>query len=45
MSRPPKMHDPLEYAFDDVLTAIADENRPLLRDVVARPFIKWVGGL
>jgi DNA adenine methylase len=44
MSRAPKLHEPLDFGFDEVLTAIADENRPTLREAVARPFIKWVGG-
>jgi DNA adenine methylase len=44
MSRPPKIHDPLDFSFDAVLTQIADENRPLFKEATARPFIKWVGG-
>jgi DNA adenine methylase len=44
MSRTPKLHEPIDLSFDDVLTAIADENRPTFKETVARPFIKWVGG-
>lgn len=42
--RPPKLHDPLDLEFDDVLTAIADENMPSIRAASARPFLKWAGG-
>ena len=45
--RPHKMHLPIDGDFDDVLTAIADENMPAMRTAepaVARPFLKWVGG-
>jgi DNA adenine methylase len=44
MSRAAKLHEPLGFSFDAVLSAIADENRPSLKQIVARPFIKWVGG-
>jgi DNA adenine methylase len=44
MSRPPKYHAPIQASFDDVLTAIADENKPTFREVIARPFVKWAGG-
>jgi DNA adenine methylase len=44
MSRKPKMHDPLPASFDEVLTAIADEQRPLETSFTARPFLKWAGG-
>lgn len=43
MTRPPKYHDPLSASFDEVLTAIADENKPII-GTFARPFVKWVGG-
>lgn len=43
MTRPPKYHDPLPASFDDVLTAIADEHKPII-GISARPFLKWVGG-
>lgn len=39
-----KIHEGLGMDFDEALTAIADENRPLVRGMVARPFLKWVGG-
>lgn len=42
--RPPKMHEPLEYDFREVLTGIADENMPTIQGATARPFLKWVGG-
>jgi DNA adenine methylase len=38
------MLEPLDGTLEDVLTAVADENRPLLREPAARPFLKWVGG-
>jgi DNA adenine methylase len=44
MSRAAKLHEPLDFAFDDVLTAIADENKPSVKAIIARPFVKWVGG-
>jgi DNA adenine methylase len=44
MSRAAKLHEPLDFTFDDILAAIGDENRPFLKTVTARPFIKWVGG-
>lgn len=44
MSREPKRHEPLPYSFDEVLTAIADEQKPSSRTITARPFLKWVGG-
>jgi DNA adenine methylase len=34
----------LSTEFDEVLNAIADENRPDTKTVIARPFVKWVGG-
>jgi DNA adenine methylase len=42
--RAPKMHEPLDFDFDDVLTAIADENMPSIKASSARPFVKWAGG-
>lgn len=44
MSRLQDFHDPLPQTFDEVLTGIANENRPLHKEIVARPFLKWVGG-
>lgn len=47
MTRPQKIHPPLEAGFDTVLKAIADENRPEIQEeqgIGARPFLKWVGG-
>lgn len=44
MSREPKYHNPIAESFDEVLTSIANENKPLLRTIQARPFLKWVGG-
>lgn len=44
MSRTPKQHEPLPFAFDDVIAAIADEQKPDVIVVAARPFLKWVGG-
>lgn len=42
--RRPKQHAPLEAEFDEVLIAIADENRPAIKAAMARPFLKWAGG-
>lgn len=42
-----KEHAPINADFEEVLTAIADENMPPMRSVeqaTARPFLKWVGG-
>lgn len=44
MSRAAKLHEPLDFSFDDVLVAIADENMPSIKAASARPFIKWAGG-
>lgn len=44
MVRPRKKHEPLEAEFDNVLTAIADENMPAIQAAAARPFLKWAGG-
>jgi len=44
MGRNPKYHEPLDESFDNVLTAIANEQRPADTSFTARPFIKWVGG-
>lgn len=44
MSRPRRKHEPLVATFDDVLLRVADENKPMTRATVARPFLKWVGG-
>jgi DNA adenine methylase len=37
------MHKPLVGAFDEVLTNIANEQKPETK-TAARPFLKWVGG-
>jgi DNA adenine methylase len=42
--RPSKMHESLDFEFEDVLTAIADENMPSIKGSTARPFVKWAGG-
>ena len=40
-----KVHEPLAFSFDEILTTIADEKKPLLSNaLVCRPFLKWVGG-
>lgn len=44
MARLPKIHDPLPFSFDEVLTGIGNEQKPLHKDIAARPFLKWVGG-
>lgn len=45
MSRKPKMHEPLNASFGNVLAAIADEQKPEAREEsAAKPFLKWVGG-
>jgi len=42
--RPRKEHAPLNFEFEDVVTAIADEMKPAIATAIARPFLKWVGG-
>jgi DNA adenine methylase len=42
--RRPKMHEPLDMGFEQVLTAVADEQKPAIQEAVARPFLKWAGG-
>lgn len=42
--RPFKLHPPIDASFEEVLTAIADENMPSIEAASARPFLKWVGG-
>lgn len=44
MSRQPNLHQPLPRTFDQVLMAVADEQKPQTRTVAAKPFVKWVGG-
>jgi DNA adenine methylase len=44
MSRPPKIIPPIQATFGEVLTAIADEQKPETQSIGARPFLKWVGG-
>lgn len=39
-----KNHGGLGVSFDDALTAIANENKPKMINISARPFLKWVGG-
>ena len=42
--RPRKVYPPVDASFEDVLTAIADENMPAIEAAEARPFLKWAGG-
>ena len=44
MTRQRKYHEPLKGNFIEVLTAVADEKKPVKRTLQARPFLKWVGG-
>ncbi len=44
MSRTQKKHEYLPFPFDKVLETIADEQKPCITTVAARPFLKWVGG-
>jgi DNA adenine methylase len=44
MSLPQKIHEPIQTNFADVLGAIAEEQRPEVENIGARPFLKWVGG-
>jgi DNA adenine methylase len=41
--RQQKMHEPINASFQEVLTAVADENKPATQETVARPFVKWAG--
>lgn len=36
--------DPLDGNLDSILAALADENKPALRQAMPRPFLKWAGG-
>jgi DNA adenine methylase len=44
MSRALKIHPPLPFSFHEVITAVADQNKPTVETMETRPFIKWVGG-
>ncbi len=44
MSRPSKLHEPLQATFSQVLGSIADEQKPEVESYGTRPFLKWVGG-
>jgi DNA adenine methylase len=44
MSRKPKDHAPLDFSFEDVITSVADQDRPTEVSFTSKPFIKWVGG-
>ncbi len=44
MTRPQKIHTPVQAGFDTILKRIADQNKPETQSVGARPFLKWVGG-
>jgi DNA adenine methylase len=44
MPKERKNHDPIDDSFDNVLSAIANENKPETHSFSARPFLKWVGG-
>jgi DNA adenine methylase len=44
MTRPQKIHEPIEADFENVLSTIADEQKPEIKTATARPFLKWVGG-
>lgn len=44
MGRKAQIYDSLGDSFNNVLTAIATENKPELTSFTARPFLKWVGG-
>jgi len=39
-----KNHEGLDLSFDNVLTAIAGEHRPIEIPITVKPFLKWVGG-
>lgn len=42
--RAQKIHKPINLSFEQVLSSIADENKPVLKEILARPFLKWAGG-
>lgn len=44
MTRNPNHHEPLGMSFGDAIARLADQNKPTLKAVLARPFLKWVGG-
>lgn len=39
-----KFHKLINLSFEQVLSTIADENKPTLKEIIARPFLKWAGG-
>jgi DNA adenine methylase Dam len=44
MSPAPNIIQPIPATFDEVLGAIANEQKPTAIVVPAKPFLKWVGG-
>ena len=44
MSPAPNIIQPIPATFDEVLGAIANEQKPTAINVPAKPFLKWVGG-
>lgn len=38
------IHEPLHFTLHEVLTTIADEQKPFSESMATRPFLKWVGG-
>jgi DNA adenine methylase len=44
MSRSPKIIPPIHATFAQVITAIADEQKPEVESTSTKPFLKWVGG-
>ncbi len=42
--RQQKIHQPLGVSFDEALGRIADQHKPSIVTLPAKPFLKWVGG-
>ena len=42
--RKQKNTEPIGASFDSILSAIANQHKPIHTTVQARPFLKWVGG-
>jgi DNA adenine methylase len=44
MTRKARIIDPIPFTFSQALEAIADEQKPTIRGINTKPFLKWVGG-
>ena len=44
MGKTQKQRDLVSYSFEDALVNVSSENKPAVREIAVRPFLKWVGG-